>query len=270
MSEEMTQPQVDEEEVIMPEEDLDIEQEETTESPSEEVETEETPQSEESTETTEESTEEPIKIPIKFNHEEKEITIDEAKELAQKGMNYDKVQEQLNQLKSDPRLSFIEQQAKQYDMSVEDYMQAVKEQQQQAMINELVEKNVPEEYAREMIENRKFREQYKEEESKKQEESKKNAEYDEFFQYFSKVNDRQFDPNKDQIPPEVVEMNNNGVPLKFAYMQHHNNELQQQLKILKQNEQNKQKAPVSGTTEHGSKEESSKDPFEMGFDADLY
>jgi hypothetical protein len=50
-----------------------------------------------------------FKLKIKYNSEEMELDADRARELAQKGMNYDKVQEKLQALETDPRLSFIEE-----------------------------------------------------------------------------------------------------------------------------------------------------------------
>jgi hypothetical protein len=55
--------------------------------------------------------------------------------------------------------------------------------------------------------------------------------------------------------------------LKFAYMQHDNAQLRAQLQTLKQNEQNKQRAPISGTTQYGGAEATSQDPFEIGFNS---
>jgi hypothetical protein len=49
-------------------------------------------------------------------------------------------------------------------------------------------------------------------------------------------------------------------------MEHHNKQLQQQLKVYKQNEQNKTKAAVGGTTTHGSGNDPI-DDFMDGFDS---
>ena len=47
------------------------------------------------------------KIKVKYNHEEKELPIDEVKVLAQKGMNYDKLVEKLQKYESDPGLKWL-------------------------------------------------------------------------------------------------------------------------------------------------------------------
>lgn len=202
---------------------------------------------------------------VKYNHEEREIPIDEAIPLVQKGLNYDKLQERYQALESDPRLQFIESLANQYGMDVNEYMTAVQQQQEQSRIQELVEKGISEELAQEMLENRKFREQIEAEKQAKQQEEQENAQYNEFFDYFREANGRDFAPNQDNIPENVWEATKNGVPLKYAYMEHQNQQLQQQLQTLKQNESNAKKAPIGSVTAHGGTETASEDDFLRGF-----
>jgi hypothetical protein len=220
------------------------------------------------TEQTEQTKEEALQaLKVKFNHEEREIPIDEAIPLVQKGMNYDKLQEKLQALESDPRLSFVEELANQFNMSVPEYLEAVKAQKEQQRIQELVEQGISEELAQEMLENRKFREQFEAEKKAKADEAKQNEEYNEFFDYFRQANGRDYQPNTDNIPESVWEAAQNGVPLKFAYMQHQNQVLQQQLQTLKQNQTNAKKAPVGSVTAHGSNEVASEDDFLAGFNS---
>ena len=255
------------EDVILPDDfQMDTTPEETTEIES----VEETPEVEvnESTqELTEQPTEQTPFLKVKYNKEEMELDEERARELAQKGLNYDKVTERLQALESDPRLNFIEELAKQYDMTPQEYMQAVRQQQEQARIQELVEKGISEEVAQEMLENRKFREQFEAEKRQKAEQEKENAQYNEFFEYFKQANGRDFVPNQDTIPENVWEMAQNGVPLKFAYMAHENQQLRNQLTTLKQNETNAKRAPVGSTTAHGGTEISSEDDFLRGFNS---
>lgn len=234
---------------------------------------EESPDSVEETEQTEELTEQQQEeqrqafLKVKYNKEEMDLDEDTARELAQKGLNYDKVQERLQALESDPRLSFVEELAKEQGMTTEQYLQAVKEYKEQEQLNELIQKNIPEELAQEILETRKMREEIKSKEQAKVEEEKKSAEYKEFFDYYRQAHGKDFDPNSDQIPKEVWEMNEKGVPLKYAFMEHHANQLQSQIKTIKQNEENAKKAPVQGVTSHGSVETAAVDDFERGFDS---
>lgn len=207
------------------------------------------------------------KIRVKFNHEEQEIPIDEAVPLIQKGMNYDKLQERYQALEKDPRLIFVEQMAQEQGMTTEQYLEAVKEAREQRQLNELIQQNIPEEYAREMLENRKFRQQLEAEKKAKQQEETNKKQFGEFFEYFQQANGRAFDPNKDQLPQEVWEVHSQGVPLKFAYMEHQNKELKSQLQTLEQNKQNQQRAPIQSVTQFGSNEPTSEDPFLKGFES---
>lgn len=209
----------------------------------------------------------PQTLKIKFNHEEKDIPLDEARELAQKGMNYDKIQQQLNEIQNDPRLAFVEELAQAEGMDTSQFMDAFRQQQQQAQIDELVQQNIPEEYAREMVESRKDREERKREKEEQQKQQQQDQEAQEFFDYFKEANGRQFDSEKDEIPQEVWDMNQNGVPMKYAYMEYHNNQLNSQLQALKKTEENTKKAPVKGTTAHGTEEPTSDDLFLQGFNS---
>jgi hypothetical protein len=206
-------------------------------------------------------------LKVKYNKEEMDLDEDRARELAQMGLNYPKLQERLQALESDPRLAFIESLAKQHDMSPQEYMEAVKQQQEQARIQDLVEQGISEELAQEMLENRKFREQYENERKSKAEEERKNAEFKDFFDHYRQVNGKDFNTQTDEIPKAVWEMVESGVPLKFAYMSHENNNLRNQLTTLKQNESNARKAPVSSVTAHGGNKIESEDDFLAGFNS---
>jgi hypothetical protein len=212
-------------------------------------------------------TPEQLRFKVKYNHEEQELGYDEAVPLIQKGMNYDKLQERIGQLESDPRMSFVEELANEQGMDVNEYLEAFRNHREESKLQELVQQNIPEEYAREMLESRKYREQQKAEQKTKEEEATKNKDFGEFFEYFKQANDRDFNSTTDKIPQEVWDLNAQGVPIKFAYMQHHSNELRNQLKTLKQNEQNTKRAPIGSLTTYGGDEQSSEDAFMRGFNS---
>lgn len=221
------------------------------------------------TEPTEEPVEEPIQpfLRVKYNKEELELDQDRAKELAQKGLNYDKLQERYQALESDPRLSFVEELARQHGMDVNEYVEAVRQHQEQERINELVQQGISEELAQEMLENRKFRDQFEAEKKAKEEQTKKDAQYQEFFNYFREANGREFVPNQDEIPPAVWQAHESGVPLKYAFMEHQNNQYKTQIQMLQQNKENEKKAPIGSLSAHGSQEVASEDDFLKGFNS---
>jgi hypothetical protein len=260
----------EDEDVILPD-DYSTPQEEIAEEVPEDVVSEESVNEEVDTNETEptEPTQEEVDAFLKIKYNKEEIPLDQerAKELAQMGMNYPKLQEKLQALESDPRLTFVEELAQRQGMNVDEFIGAFREQQEQQQLNELIQQNIPEEYAREMLENRKFRQEFQTKQQESQQQEQQQADFKEFLSYYKDANGKEFDPNKEAIPNEVLEAYQNGTPLKFAYMQHHNAQLQNQLKILKQNQVNTQRAPVGSVTAHGSTETASKDPFEMGFDS---
>ncbi len=223
----------------------------------------------EQTELTEEQQEEQRQafLRVKYNKEEMELDEATARELAQKGLNYDKTLERLQALESDPRLSFVEELAREQGMEVNEYLDAVKAHREQQRLDELIQQNIPEDMAREIMENRKFREQFESERKTKQEEEKKNAEFSEFFEFYRDATGKEFTPGKDEIPPDVWEANQKGVPLKYAFMEHQMKDLQSQVKVLKQNKENEKRAPIGGVSEHGSNSAASEDPFLLGFDS---
>lgn len=206
-------------------------------------------------------------IKVKYNKEEIEIPYEEAVPLIQKGLNYDKIQERLQALESDPRLSFVEELAQEQGMDVNEFIEAYKKWREQEQLNQLIQQNIPEELAQEILETRKLRAQIEEERKVKEQQEKENEEFANFFDYFREANGRDFDASKDQIPQEVWEANANGVPLKYAYMEYLNNKLKNQVQVLKQNEENAKKAPVTSVSAHGSQEIASEDAFLRGFNS---
>lgn len=246
---------------------IEMDESDFTEEPySEEVQediTEEEVQSEvEDTTNTDEEVETPEeqKIRIKYNHEERELTLEEATQLAQKGMNYDKLQEKFNEVQNNPGLAYLNKLAERSGTTIENLVSYWEEQETQAELNQLIQNNIPEEYAKEMIENKKFREQMEQKERQAQIEQKQHQEFDDFFKTFEGV-------KPEDIPTEVWQKNNEGVPLKYAYMEHEYSKLKNEMQVLKHNQEIKKKAPIRSTVSYGSKEETTNDPFLEGFNS---
>jgi hypothetical protein len=242
------------EEVTMPSEENDGFEQTEAQEPSQETEAQEAEQT-------------PAFLKVKYNKEEMELDEAAAREYAQKGLNYDKLQERYQALESDPRLALVEELAQAQGMDVNQFVEAVRQNQWEQQLNELVQQNIPEEYAREMLESREFRKQMQQERQAKQQEEKQQQEFADFFKYYKEANGREFNPEADAIPDSVWQANQQGVPLQFAYAMHENNQLRQQLATLKKNQDNARKAPVGGVTQHGSNESASEDPFLKGFNS---
>lgn len=243
------------EETSQPEEVTEV-PEETGEQQTEQVETT----------TSEPETVEQPKFKVKYNHEEMELGYDEAVPLIQKGMNYDKLQEKVQTFENDPLRQFVSEMAARNGMTPEQYVEAVKEHERQQELESLIQQNVPEEYAREMLESRQFREQWKAEQQKKADEQKRSAETNDFLNYYKQATGKTFDPDADKLPDEVLQAYQSGTPLKQAYMEHEARELRNRIKVLEQNAKNAKTAPVTSVTAHGGNNTTS-DPFLEGFDS---
>ena len=209
---------------------------------------------------------------VKYNKEN--VSIESLEDLIngyQKGLNYDKIQEKLENLQNSKAEVYINQKAKELGISVDEYMDQVEEyekqqkaEKDQERLEEMMESGVPEELAREVIATAELRRQLqlKENELKEKEEASKkkeqeNKEYEDFMKNFPDV-------NPEDIPKEVFEdaANSN---LSSAYMKYKLKDLENQLKVAKQNEENAT-STVKGVTETGTTKENHKeDPFLDGF-----
>lgn len=212
---------------------------------------------------------------VKYNKEN--VTIESLEELIngyQKGLNYDKKVQELESLQNSKAEVYIKQKADEMGISVDEYMDQVEEyekqqkaEKDQERLEEMMESGVPEELAKEVIATAELRRQLQQKENElkeKEEASKKkeqeNKEYEEFMKNFPDV-------NPEDIPKEVFEdaVNSN---LSSAYMKYKMKDLENQLKVAKQNEENSA-STVGGVTETGTTQENhTKDPFLEGFDSE--
>ena len=94
-----------------------------------------------------------------------------------------------------------------------EYQEAIVAQEQEQRLAELMEQNIPEEYATEMLENRKFREQFEAEKQAKEQQQHQQADFQDFMSAFPDV-------KSEDIPVEVWKANASGIPLRYAYADH--------------------------------------------------
>ena len=209
---------------------------------------------------------------IKYNKEE--VNVESIEDLItgyQKGLNYDKKLQELENLQNSKLEKYAKAKADEMGITVDEYMDQVeayeKEQEkakERERIEEMVNNGVPEETAKEVIAAGQMRKKYqqmenelkKREEALNKEEAKK-KEYQDFLEQFPDV-----DPDK--IPKEVFEEAEKS-SLSNAYMKWRMKDLENQLSIAKTNEKNA-KASVGGVTETGpTNEKHETDPFLEGF-----
>ena len=209
---------------------------------------------------------------VKYNKEN--VSIESLEDLIngyQKGLNYDKIQEKLENLQNSKAETYIRNKADELGITVDEYMDQVedyekkqKEERERERLEEMVENGVPEDLAREVIATAELRKQLqqKENELKEKEEAsrqkeKEDKEYEDFLKNFPDV-------NPDDIPKEVFEDAENS-DLSTAYMKYKLKDLENKLKVAKQNEENSA-STVGGVTDTGpTKENHSDDPFLDGF-----
>lgn len=156
---------------------------------------------------------------LKYNHEEREIPLEEARELAQKGMNYDKAIERAKQeAYQASRDAFIAEQNYEWNgrtiTTEADYKKALRE---QAHYEKLSNQNLPEEIIHELVANKSEREERQAREQEQKQSEEQNKQYSEFFEYFEKKNGHAYDASKDNLPSSVWEDVAKGKTILDAY-----------------------------------------------------
>jgi hypothetical protein len=204
---------------------------------------------------------------------DQEVTIDSLEDLVknyQKGLDYDRKTEKLQEIENSEELTYIKSKAKENGMTPTEYIKAIKEyeiqqakQQEEAELNEMVESGVAEHIAKKVIETNRVAKELQVEKLKLQEQqklveasAKKDAETNMFLETYPDVDIK-------TIPKEVfkeAEKSN----LLTAYTKHLNSKLQQEIAQLKQNKQNEESSPIKGTTEHGGVVVEKQDDFLKG------
>lgn len=210
-----------------------------------ETETEDSTETVEDTKPTETVSESP-KVKLKYNHEEKEYSLDDVVPLAQKGLNYDKLQERLNEIQNNPALSKFSK--------VQEVSTLLGYQSEDELIEALYNTHYENEAKNQGLTPAQIRKEYElsqkekslsERVSQAEREAKNAKMYSNFATNFPGV-------TAEMIKPETWEKVNGGMDLSTAYTMQQNQDLLNELKIFKQNAENSKKAPVGSVSAHGS------------------
>ena len=215
-----------------------------------------------------------LKGKIKYNKEEVNVeSIEDLIENYQKGLNYDKKLQELENLQNSRLERYAKEKADALGISVDEYMNQVeayeKQQERQREADELedlINAGTPESIAKELIASRQQRKQIQQElnDIKAEREADKRdkertKEYQDFLEEFPEV-------NPESIPKEVFEEAEKS-SLSNAYMKWKLKELEKEISISKTNEKNK-KSSVGSTTDTGTtNEKHEKDLFLEGFES---
>ena len=211
---------------------------------------------------------------VKYNGESVNIdNIDDLITNYQKGLNYDKKQEQYENLQNSKVEQYVSKKAKELGMSVDDYIDQVEnyereqeKKKEEARLEEMINNGVPEDVAKEVIATSQLRKQLqekenalKEQEEKAKAENDKNKQYADFVEKFPNV-------KPEDIPKEVFENAQNS-NLVSAYKDWLIKDLETKLQIKEQNEKNA-KSAIGSVTETGTtQKQKAVDLFLEGFDS---
>ena len=204
-----------------------------------------------------EKTATPPTVRIKFNHEERELSLEEAATLAQKGL---KLESELEKLRTAPEYTVIDRMAKASGMTREQYiaqvdqMEADRARQEAEHAIRQQYPDAPDELVRETVENRRAAEAERERHQKEAEEALRqklmedaraeaqNRDMNAFLEAYPDMRDFEHD-----IPAEVWEKVRGGESLLPAYRAYENQQLRAELEQLRQNEKNRERAVGSMT-----------------------
>lgn len=215
-----------------------------------------------------------LKGKIKYNKEEVNVeSIEDLIENYQKGLNYDKKLQELENLQNSRLEKYAKEKADALGITVDEYMNQVeayeKQQERQREADELedlINAGTPESIAKELIASRQQRRQIqqelndiKAEREADKKDKERTKEYQNFLEEFPDV-------KPESIPKEVFEDAERS-SLKEAYMKWKLKELEKEISISKTNEKNK-KSSVGSTTESGpTNEKHERDLFLEGFES---
>lgn len=213
----------------------------------------------EQTDTTEVETPAPPQATLKLNFmgEEREVSLEEAKTLAQKGMNHDRIQEKWESSKS--TLSAFEEIARKAGFvdshghgDIEAYKQAANEQLKQREIEEITRgMQLPPELAEELYLSRKERAERQAELDKQKAEQARTEQFTELLSFYKEVHGKDFDPATTKLPNEIFLAMDKGIPPKYAYAEYLTKQSLAEKAIEKQNAENSS-ASVGSVTGHGA------------------
>lgn len=213
-------------------------------------------------------------LAVKYDGVEKQLTEAEARELAQKGMNYDRIKQRYDELANSEELTLLDQLAKEAGVSNRtEFVKTLAQYSQHNAVNQYVEQlkqqhpDTDESVLRELAET-KLRQQQKEQEeqrlntqqqAEKQQKEAFAAQYNAFITEYPNV-----DPAK--LPDEVIQSMAAGETMLSAYRGYELKQLRAEKAAAEANQKNKNKA--LGSVKDGNLGDEKPDPILEGFLSD--
>jgi hypothetical protein len=200
-------------------------------------------------------------LTVKFHGKEQQLTMEQARELAQKGMIHDVLSQKLDAAM--PAFQLIEEYAKRSGMSAADYMAQAQRALEEQATQALVAQGMPEDAARELHRLRQEKNQRDQQDAQAQQQQAQQQQAQterrqQFLQLLAEY------PDVKELPPEVMNAVVNGEAPLSAYRAWENKQLKAQLAAQKTDQRNRNTAPGSA---QGLGKTGATDPFEAGWDS---
>jgi len=149
------------------------------------------------------------------------------------------------ELKRHPVLSYLEQKAQKLGISVEQLIENDRKWEEQQKLNELIQKNIPPEFAQKLLEHDKIVQEYQTEKQIREQKEKEQKMYLEFLEAYPNV-------KPEEVPVEVWQEVAKGRSLLDAYIRHENQKLKAEMAKYQQQQQNQQANQANAATSTGS------------------
>ena len=195
-----------------------------------------------------------------------DIPLSEARILAQKGMNYDHVAEELRMLRESDELRLWDEIAAEQGVTRQEAIQQIRARRQEAEISRLVEDGTPEAVARELVELRNRSAKEHAEQAAAERKKAENAPWEALVRTYPETREPNF-----EMPREVMDAIHNGASPVEAYAAYDRQRLQAELdaarkeaEAAKKNKKNAEKATGSLRAQSNAQQE---DPFLAGFNS---
>lgn len=171
------------------------------------------------------------------------------------------------ELKSHPVLSYLEEKAQKLGISVEQLIENDRKWEEQQKLNELIQQNIPPEFAQKLLEHDKIVQEYQTEKQIREQKEKEQKMYLEFLEAYPDV-------KPEDVPAEVWQEVAKGRNLLDAYVRYENKRLKDEMAKFQQQQQNQQANQTNAASSTGSARDigsagKPKDPFEEGFDDEI-
>ena len=171
------------------------------------------------------------------------------------------------ELKKHPVLSYLEEKAQKLGISVEQLIENDRKWEEQQKLNELIQQNIPPEFAQKLLEHDKIVQEYQTEKQIREQKEKEQKMYLEFLEAYPDV-------KPEDVPAEVWQEVARGRSLLDAYVRYENKRLKDEMAKFQQQQQNQQANQTNAASSTGSARDigsagKPKDPFEEGFDDEI-